>query len=448
MTTYIEFNRDLFLCNALQRDTDANFSSLLFEHTNGNSISTYHNFQKAKFYFIPKTNSNSYWQSLPNNVTFTNVDEVLNQLKSTKDICNNNPPYIITFKLYSDLKNNSFKYDEFIKQKNNYSTDNYIYAYTFGKLQELDISAINPVSPGGDTMEFDIDQEPFTLGKSLNNAFKHVGNKIKEAKPKPNIGNSLKNAFQNVGTKIQQQVNTTKPPTPIPTPTPTPTNKLTNKLIIKTDKRGVKQLTVTKPAKSKNEVIRISNLVNNSANTAADDIVNKIRNNTNKIMQNCRVKGDKITCSISKLFGIFQTSIFQKREGFEWDRVKNVLATTFASNANTALSTSPAQTYYTSKQLKIYQFSDTLYPVMDISCAKYPINAVCATTNSLDGKNCEICKNFAYRDWYDANNNNNIKSFVNHDDRKHEYFRIWLQTCNLGIGILLLSIGVYYQQSN
>jgi len=76
-------------------------------------------------------------------------------------------------------------------------------------------------------------------------------------------------------------------------------------------------------------------------------------------------------------------------------------------------------------------------------CNNYPINAVCQTT-SQENVNCEICKNFAYRDWYDSANASSIKSFANHDDSKHEYFRTWVQTCNLGISILLLSIGIYY----
>jgi len=68
-------------------------------------------------------------------------------------------------------------------------------------------------------------------------------------------------------------------------------------------------------------------------------------------------------------------------------------------------------------------------------------NEDCDTaTNELS---CEKKKNFAYRNWY----NGQIPSIANHDDSKSEYNRIWMQTCNLGIGILLLSIGIYYQQS-
>jgi len=58
---------------------------------------------------------------------------------------------------------------------------------------------------------------------------------------------------------------------------------------------------------------------------------------------------------------------------------------------------------------------------------------------------CEQNKNFAYRNWYSSLNQNS--SIANHNDSKSEYNRIWIQTCNLGIGILLLSIGIYYQQS-
>jgi hypothetical protein len=76
-------------------------------------------------------------------------------------------------------------------------------------------------------------------------------------------------------------------------------------------------------------------------------------------------------------------------------------------------------------------------------CSDVTINTTCNTKDL----NCEICKNFKYRDWYDTNNSKNIYLLANHDDSKHEYFRTWIQTCNLGIGIIFLCIGIYYQQS-
>lgn len=81
--------------------------------------------------------------------------------------------------------------------------------------------------------------------------------------------------------------------------------------------------------------------------------------------------------------------------------------------------------------------------VSDYTCTKNPINTTC----NHEDLNCEICKNFAYKEWYDKNNPKNISFIANHDDSKHEYSRTWIQTCNLGIGIILLSIGIYYQQS-
>jgi hypothetical protein len=60
-----------------------------------------------------------------------------------------------------------------------------------------------------------------------------------------------------------------------------------------------------------------------------------------------------------------------------------------------------------------------------------------------DVKQCEICKNFKYRDWYDSND----PATKNFNDDREEYLRAWLQSWNLGIGILLLLGGIYYQQS-
>ena len=60
-------------------------------------------------------------------------------------------------------------------------------------------------------------------------------------------------------------------------------------------------------------------------------------------------------------------------------------------------------------------------------------------------ENCEICKNFQYRDWFDDNEMNIHGTYAKNKDTSQEYIRSWLQTWNLGIGIILLTTGIYYQ---
>ena len=63
--------------------------------------------------------------------------------------------------------------------------------------------------------------------------------------------------------------------------------------------------------------------------------------------------------------------------------------------------------------------------------------------NFLPLKQCEICKNFQYRDWY-ALNQASLRAF---SDVREEYMRSWIQSWNLGIGILFVLYGIYYQQT-
>ena len=81
------------------------------------------------------------------------------------------------------------------------------------------------------------------------------------------------------------------------------------------------------------------------------------------------------------------------------------------------------------------------------SCNDYSLNTTCPTDDPKTQASCEICKNFKYRDWYDANNPIQIDLNARMDDATSEYYHMWLQTWNLGIGILLLSYGIYYQLS-
>jgi hypothetical protein len=107
----------------------------------------------------------------------------------------------------------------------------------------------------------------------------------------------------------------------------------------------------------------------------------------------------------------------------------------------------PCPTYNDPEQANMtrYQLTDVIYYVNTIECSQYSIDTTCPIDNA---ESCEVCKNFAYQDWYNENNASNISFLANFSDTKLEYNRTWIQTCNLGIGIVLLSIGIYYQQSD
>ena len=94
--------------------------------------------------------------------------------------------------------------------------------------------------------------------------------------------------------------------------------------------------------------------------------------------------------------------------------------------------------------IHVYQITEPFYRIRNINCNNYSIHTKCLEKD----ENCEVCKNFAYQDWYEQNNAKKIPILGNFNDSKAEYNRTWVQTCNLGIGIVLLSIGIYYQQSN
>jgi hypothetical protein len=92
-----------------------------------------------------------------------------------------------------------------------------------------------------------------------------------------------------------------------------------------------------------------------------------------------------------------------------------------------------------------YQLTDYLHTIDFADCSTISIDTKCES--SSNEQNCEVCKNLAYRDWYNKYNDRNIPFLANFSDSKAEYNRTWVQTCNLGIGIFVLSIGIYYQQS-
>jgi len=83
------------------------------------------------------------------------------------------------------------------------------------------------------------------------------------------------------------------------------------------------------------------------------------------------------------------------------------------------------------------------------NCDKYKITSVCPINpeNDQEQQNCEICKNFNYRDWYDNNQKTHINRNARYEDSTTEYVHTWLQTWNLGIGIGIMVYGIYYQLS-
>ena len=85
-------------------------------------------------------------------------------------------------------------------------------------------------------------------------------------------------------------------------------------------------------------------------------------------------------------------------------------------------------------------------------CENYNLQTNCKILSETDSNDvqqnqetCEICKNFQYRDWFDENEMNIHGVYAKNKDTSQEYIRSWLQTWNLGIGIILLTTGIYYQ---
>jgi len=82
----------------------------------------------------------------------------------------------------------------------------------------------------------------------------------------------------------------------------------------------------------------------------------------------------------------------------------------------------------------------------DPLCGNITTESICQLgddNNFLSVKRCEICKNFKYREWYDTN----ISGTQAFSDAREEYLRSWFQSWNLGVGIIVVLYGIYYQQS-
>lgn len=94
-----------------------------------------------------------------------------------------------------------------------------------------------------------------------------------------------------------------------------------------------------------------------------------------------------------------------------------------------------------------YQLSNGLINLVDFnligSCTNYTLTSNC---NNGDSKQtCEICKNFKYRDWYKENITKMQGTDVGYKDSTAEYHHTWILTWNLGIGIIGLMVGIYFQ---
>ena len=96
----------------------------------------------------------------------------------------------------------------------------------------------------------------------------------------------------------------------------------------------------------------------------------------------------------------------------------------------------------------------TLYPIAKGQCPintyqmvgnTYPIvgNTYPMVGNSYNDSDCNICQNMQFQDYY--NTQFISSSNGNYEDIKERYYRAWLQSCNLGIGICVLLVGIYYQ---
>ena len=453
MATYTEFNRDLFLCNTLQKDTDVSFPSLIFENNSGNSVLTYNNLQNASFFFIPKTAAininmdSKMWSSLSslkekiNNanefITYlkTNSDHIKSiQIKKTPPTNSKNfVPYQISNTLYADLKNNMVKYSVFLKDLSKYSTTDYIHVYTFGKIEHINVE--NDQTKGGLIQTTKV--ENFQSRYSTIEGFKN--NKINLRKSILDRINKAKKitARKKIVNKQQPQKQPqNKQITNVAKAQPTPIVEQPKTILQKLSGGRAKLIP---PAPTPVQAAQMNKVAINTANNINKQISGKLNawwSNFNRMRNIFPIR------NMNELLKIKSRLLSNRKEPFT-DYLINT-----GDAAKQAIDESTTTMYYEYSSKDIYQLTDKIYDVIDISCANYPINAICTTDNNIERAKCEVCKNFAYRDWYDANNANNIRHFANHDDSKHEYSRTWIQTCNLGIGILLLSFGIYYQQSN
>lgn len=132
-------------------------------------------------------------------------------------------------------------------------------------------------------------------------------------------------------------------------------------------------------------------------------------------------------------------------QGQSINNIPSAITNAIATNQPTNKISSATSSCTTPPKLITYQLTDYLHTIDFADCSTISTDTKCES--SSNEQDCEVCKNFAYRDWYNKNNDHNIPFLANFSDSKAEYNRTWVQTCNLGIGIFVLSIGIYYQQS-
>jgi hypothetical protein len=96
-----------------------------------------------------------------------------------------------------------------------------------------------------------------------------------------------------------------------------------------------------------------------------------------------------------------------------------------------------------------YSKSSTQFSYSDNICNQYNTNTDCGLLpedtdeDKNTKKQCELCKNTKLANRYKSLNKGNGKNYI---DLKEQYKRAWTQTGNLGIGIFLLCICIYYQK--
>ena len=367
------------------------------------------------FFFIPRTsNVNTSNDNIENswNVltaldrTLNNIDDFIIFLESKDYIMNddyknkvktiNYDTYTINKTLYDDFDGRKKTYNEYLENLSNYSIDKYIHAYTFGTLQYINAKN-DQGKPGIVTTIYNTDNyvEGFIEGASQSSS-------------------DVKYTFRKFS--------------------------------------GGGELILDPPTAA--EEVRMQNVaegaIENAQMQAETNVSNEI-NNINKQQKNilpiCINTVPDGVRKVKKILSSLYKKKYKNKESFiEGNTTDYLINKKSAVQAGIQAGTSTI--YYEFSTTDIYQLTDKLYEVTDISCANYTINATCTTDKyNIDRAKCEVCKNFAYRDWYDANNAKNIRYFANHDDSKQEYSRTWIKTCNLGIAILLLSIGIYYQSN-
>ena len=122
MTTYTEFNKDMFLCN----NFDNSNNDLYYKGSTSTTLSTPNRLSKAIFYNLTKIKTDLKDNDKDRQKIIDCIDP---------DPRYSFPPYDISLTLYNYLKTNQKTYTEYQQDPNN------DWVYTFGQLVHYDISA-------------------------------------------------------------------------------------------------------------------------------------------------------------------------------------------------------------------------------------------------------------------------------------------------------------------